>query len=281
MDVPAHGRWVIAGYGRFGAHLAADLVRHGVPVTVIDPLAPADMPDGIAAIRADATQADALDAADLDDAVAFAAATDNDVANLSLIVAASRRNPAVFTIARQNDPENGPLFEALPIDSTLLPTRLVASEVLARISDPLLWAFVQQAQRRDDGWAQPLLERITSTCGRRRPDLWTVTFSSTGAPAVMDRLAAGEVTVGTLLRDPQDRQRPLAAVPLLIQRGERTVLAPSDDEVVHADDRLLLAGLAYDRRNLDTTVSVPAAAEYVLTGERVAASWIWRTLVDR
>jgi ABC-type nitrate/sulfonate/bicarbonate transport system permease component len=39
--------------------------------------------------------------------------------------------------------------------------------------------------------------------------------------------------------------------------------------------------MGYDRGNLDTTLCVPAAAEYVLTGERVGASWIWRTLVDR
>jgi len=39
--------------------------------------------------------------------------------------------------------------------------------------------------------------------------------------------------------------------------------------------------MSYDRRALDTTVSVPTAAEYVLTGDRVGQSWIWRTLVDR
>ena len=45
---------------------------------------------------------------------AFAAATDNDVTNLSLLVSAARRcNPDLFTIGRQNDPSNGPLFEAV------------------------------------------------------------------------------------------------------------------------------------------------------------------------
>jgi ABC-type nitrate/sulfonate/bicarbonate transport system permease component len=44
---------------------------------------------------------------------------------------------------------------------------------------------------------------------------------------------------------------------------------------------LLLAGMSYDRRSLDTTLTVPAAAQYVLTGNRVGQSWVWRTLVDR
>jgi Trk K+ transport system NAD-binding subunit len=280
LDVPKHGRWVIAGYGRFGSHLAADLARHGVPVTVIDPAVP-EPPPGLRIIRADATCAEGLDSAGLDDAVAFAAATDNDTTNLSLIVGASRRNPALFTIARQNDPANRPLFEALHIDTTLVPTQLVAAEVLARISDPMLWAFVQQAQQRDDDWSQPLLDRLTAACGARRPDLWTVDLTAHGAPAVAPRLASGEVTLGALLADPSDRARPLDAVPLLVRRSGDTLVAPDGDLVLRSEDRILLAGMGYDRRNLDTILCVPAAAEYVLTGDRVGASWVWRTLVDR
>ncbi len=280
MAVPNHGRWIIAGYGRFGAHLAADLLRHGVPVTVIDPDAPEELPEGIHVIRADATDSRTLDRADLGTGVAFAAATDNDTTNLSLIVAASRRNPSIFTIARQNDPANRPLFDALRIDSTLLPTRLVATEVLARISDPMLWAFVQQAQRRDDDWAQPLLDRIVATCGPQRPDVWTIDLTPDGAPALTHHLA-GELRLGDLLKDPQDRSRPLDAVPLLVRRDGTSLPAPEGDLVLQPDDRVLLAGLGYDRRNLDTTLCVPAAAEYVLRGQRVGASWIWRTLVDR
>ncbi len=37
MTVPQQGRWVICGFGRFGGHLAADLRRQGIPVTVVDP----------------------------------------------------------------------------------------------------------------------------------------------------------------------------------------------------------------------------------------------------
>lgn len=278
MDVPNQGRWVIAGYGRFGAHLASDLVRHGVPVTVLDPDAPQDLPDGVQIIRADATSPATLDIADLGSAVAFAAATDNDITNLSLIVAVSRRNPALFTVARQNDPANKPLFDALHIDSTLLPTRLVATEVLARISDPMLWAFVQQAQRRDDDWSQPLLDGITSVCGNGRPDLWTVELTAHGAPAVVGH---PDVALGDLLKDPQDRSRELDVVPLLVRREGLSLPAPDGDLVLKPGDKILLAGLGYDRRNLDTTLCVPAAAEYVLSGQRVGASWIWRTLVDR
>ncbi|MFN8184051.1 MAG: NAD-binding protein [Candidatus Nanopelagicales bacterium] len=277
MHLPRQGRWVICGFGRFGGHLAADLIRHGIPVTVIDPAG--GTRDGVDVIAGDATEPEVLARADLPTAVAFAAATDNDVTNLSLLVSARRLNPDLFTIGRQNDPSDGPLFEQLSLDSTLVPTRLVAQEVLARVGDSSLWTFVQQVQARDDTWAVDLLDRITGCCGTRRPEIWTFDLTATGAPAVHERLR--DVTLGMLLHDPQDRDRPLDVVPLMLQRGDGTFLAPDDDEVLQAGDRLLLVGMSYDRRALDTTASVPTAAEYVLTGARVGQSWIWRTLVDR
>jgi hypothetical protein len=89
------------------------------------------------------------------------------------------------------------------------------------------------------------------------------------------------LTLGTLLRDPQDRQRTLDVVPLMLERAGSATVTPGVDEVLEAGDHLLLIGMSYDRRALDTTLSVPAAAQYVVSGNRVGQSWIWRTLVDR
>lgn len=279
MRAPGHGRWIVCGYGRFGSHLAADLVRHDLPVTVVDPDA-ANVP-AVQIVIGDAADPQVLDRAGLDDAVALAAATDNDVTNLSLLAAARAANPDLFLVARQNDPSNSPLFDALDIDSLLVPTRLIAHEVLARISDPLLWRFVQQARGRDDAWSQRLLDRITSGCGTRLPDLWSVALTDTGAPSLDDELSAGSVRLEDLLRNPEDRELALDVVPLLLVRGDEARLAPEGDEVLRPADVLLLAGTSYDRRCLDTTLTVPAAAQYVLTGNRVGQSWVWRTLVDR
>ncbi len=212
----------------------------------------------------------------------LAAATDNDTSNLSVLAAARRANPGLFLVARQNDPSNAPLFEALHVESVLVPTRLVAHEVLARISDPTLWRFVQEAQRRSDDWSAELLDRLTSAVlARFARSIWTLPIDAHGAPSVTAFLAHADVTVGRLLRDPQDRDRTLDVVPLMIERGHDVILTPGDDEPVHPGDVLLLTGMPYDRRALDTTVSVPAATEYVLTGQRVGQSWLWRTLVDR
>ncbi len=278
---PRDGRWVVCGYGRFGSHLVADLIRHGVRVTVIDPQIAVPASSGVEGLSGSGTDPDVLAGARLGEAVGFAAATDNDTSNLSLITAVRNANPELFLVARQNQPVNAPLFDALGIDSVLVPTNLIAHEVTARIGSPLLWRFVQQARLESDAWSTAVLHRLSGSCGQYRPDLWRVGMDSEGAPAARAWLADGDAALGDLLLDPTDRDRPLDAVVLLVVRGAEAVVTPPDDFRLHPGDQLLLAGTAAARRGLDTTLGVPAALQYVVSGRRVANSWIWRTLVDR
>ena len=279
MKVPGNGRWIVCGYGRFGSHLAADLVRHGLPVTVVDPDA-GNVP-AVQIVIGDASDPSVLARAGLGDAVALAAATDNDVTNLSLLAAAKKTNPDLFLIARQNDPANSPLFDALEIDSLLVPTRLIAHEVLAGSATRSCGGSCRAHAASPTNGPGRCSMRIVARCGTDLPDIWSVTLTETGAPSLDGKLAGGTVRLGDLLRSPADRQHVLDAVTLMIVRGEEVLRAPADDEVLLRGDALLLVGMSYDRRALDTTLTVPAAAQYVLTGDRVGQSWVWRTLVDR
>ena len=81
-----------------------------------------------------------------------------------------------------------------------------------------------------------------------------------------------------LLRNPEDREDHLHAVPLLVLRGEDATLAPEPDFVLAPDDEVLLVGWPAARRALDTTLVVDSVQEYVATGRRVPASWVWRKL---
>ena len=82
------------------------------------------------------------------DAVGFVAGTDNDTTNLSLVAAARRVNPDLFVAARQNQPASAPLFAAMEVDALLVPTEVVAHEVYAQLSTPLLWRFLQEMPAR-------------------------------------------------------------------------------------------------------------------------------------
>jgi voltage-gated potassium channel len=275
---PAQGRWVVCGFGRFGRELTKDLLTEGLEVTVIESAAGEPAPGDPPRVTGDGTDPDVLEEAGLGTAAGFVAATDNDTANLSMIAAARRLNPDVFVVARQNRAATAPLFAAMEVDALLVPTELVAHEVYAQVSTPLLWRFLQEVPAMGDAWAGAVVDRAGELCGPRLDVMWKVCLDGREAPALQAWLAAGDAQVGAVLRDPADRQEVLAALVLMVLRDGDVVLGPDDDFALAAGDELLLLGRAGARRALDTTMVVDGAAEYLRTGRRVATGWLWRAL---
>jgi voltage-gated potassium channel len=272
---PASGRWVVCGYGRLGRELTRDLRAEGIDVTVIDP-SPHDDVDDV--VVAGGFEPDVLAAVGLEEAVGFVAGTDNDITNLSLVETARRSNPGLFLAARQNQPSSAPLFAAMELDALLVPTEEIAHEVYAQLSTPLLWRFLREMPQLGNAWAADLVERLTALCGHHLQALWKVRLTPTEAPALTGWLASGQARLGDLLRNPEDRDDPLHAVPLLVLRGRVATLAPDPDFVLAPGDELLLAGWPAARRALGITLLVDAVLEYVATGRRVPSSWVWRRL---
>ena len=275
-EPPTAGRWVMCGYGRFGRELTADLRADGSEVTIIEPSAVAGADASI--VVGDASEPSVMARADLAHAVGFVAGTDNDTTNLSLIAAARRINPALFVAARQNQPASAPLFAAMKVESLLVPSEVVAHEVYAQLSTPLLWRFLQEVPAQGDEWAARLIERLTAQCGRHLQALWKVRLTEREAPALGRWLASGDARLGDLLRSPDDRDERLHAVPLLVLRDDDCVLTPGDDFILAPDDEVLLVGWPLARRALETTLVVDATREYVVFGRHVPAGWIWRRL---
>jgi len=274
------GLWIVYGYGRFGREMTRDLRREGVEVQVIDiGTGLIDDPEGADdVIVGDATNREVLEQARVEQAVGFIAGTDNDITNLSLVQAARRANPSLFIVARQNQPSNSQLFEAMRIDLLLVPSTVIAQEALAHIGAPMLWQFVDSASHKGQEWSQKLLERIIERSGTGSPELWEVALTPADAPAVLRQMGKHAVILGDLLRDPLDRDHPLDIVCLMVDSYLGTTLAPPDDYQLHAGDRLLLAGRPAARRSMESTLLVDSSAAYCLLDEPAASSWIWRKL---
>jgi len=282
---PSHGHWVICGYGRFGRAITDDLRIEGLDVTVVEPSPTAaapvsDRPDTIVGYG---YEPGVLARAGIEHAVGFVAGTPNDTTNLSLIAAARRANPALFVAARQNKAASAPLFAAVEVDSMLVPADVVAHEVYAQLVTPLMWRFLQEVPRRDDAWAAAVVERLTQRCGEQLEAVWKVRLTAADAPALQGWLAEPGARLGDLMRNPDDRDEPLPAVPLLLARaggvdGADVVLAPDDDVELTPGDELLLVGASSARRLLEATLLVDATREYVVHGRHVPASWVWRKL---
>jgi voltage-gated potassium channel len=273
---PRNGRWVVCDYGGLGRELTADLRAEGIEVTVIEPRPTGEEGDDL--VMGSGAELEVLARTRLEEAVGFVAGTHNDTTNLSLVAAARHVNPSLFVAARQNRPASAPLFAAMQVDALLVPTEVIAHEVYAQLSTPLLWRFVREMPARGDAWAAQLVDRLTTLGGEQLPVLWKVRLTPPEAPALTSWLASGAARLGDLLRNPEDRDSPLHAMPLLALRKADATLAPGADFVLAPSDELLLAGWPAARRALETTLVVDAAREYVLTGRRVPSSWIWRRL---
>ncbi|WP_375431812.1 potassium channel family protein [uncultured Friedmanniella sp.] len=280
-DPPTDGRWVICGYGRFGREVTSDLRAAGLKVTIIES---ADARRDVAGepepgvIVGDASDPDTLAKADLGSAAGLVAGTDNDTTNISMLATARRMNPDLFLAARQNRPTSAALFKAMAVDALLVPTEVVAHEVYALVSTPLLWRFLQEMPARGDAWAAELIGRLRHSCGRELPALWRVQLDAKQAPALGDWLSGGAVGLGDLLRSPEDRERRLKAVPLLLLRKGEAHLLPDGDTVLAPEDELLFAGQSSERRELESTLVVDSTAAYVLFDQHLPSSWLWRKL---
>ncbi|UOY03481.1 potassium channel family protein [Blastococcus sp. PRF04-17] len=272
---PRSGRWVVCGYGRLGRELTSDLRAQGIDVTVIDP-SPHDDVDDV--VVAGGFEPGVLEGVRLEDAVGFVAGTDNDVTNLSLVAAARRTNPGLFIAARQNRPSSAPLFAAMELEALLVPTEVIAHDVYAQLSTPLLYRFLQDMPARGDAWAEALVDRLSDVCGDRLQALWKVRLNIHEAPAVGGWLASGEARLGDLLRNPENREERLHTVPLLVLRGQDATLAPESEFELAPGDELLFAGWPAARRALQTTLVVDGVLDYLVTGRRQASSWLWRRL---
>jgi Trk K+ transport system NAD-binding subunit len=278
---PSGGHWIVCGYGRFGREVTHDLRAEGFDVTIVDPDDAADDPD---AIVGRGYEPHVLAEAGVERAAGFVAGTDNDTTNLSLVAAAHRANPRMFVAARQNKPASAPLFAAVDLDALLVPAEVVAHEVYAQLSTPLLWRFVQELPGKGNDWADRVIGRLTNLCGKHLQSLWKVRLSAAEAPALRAIFAQEQLRLGDLLRSPDDRDDHLHAVVLIVARGTPDVevhLAPPDDFVLEPDDELLLVGEPAARRLLDSTLLIDATRELVLHGRHVPSSWIWRLLTRR
>ena len=281
-ELPEHGDprrdglWIVCGYGRFGREVTADLRAAGLEVAVVESVARDDHNSDV--IVGDASDSEVLVAAGLHRAVGLVAGTDNDTTNLSMLATARRVRPELFLAARQNLPTSAALFEAMHPDALLVPTEVVAHEVYAQLSTPLLWRFIQQLPAQGDAWADEVTRRLRFSCGHTLPALWKIRLDAEQAPALQTLLRSGQVRLGELLRSPEDRDRRLKVVPLLLLHDGEAVLAPADDVVLARDDQLLFAGHGSERRALERTLMIDSTAAYTLFDRRIPSSWVWRKL---
>ncbi len=283
-EPPEPGEWVVVGAQAAIAEVVADLRAVDIPVAVVDPgpalrAGAADAP-GQGPTRGLGPLSPAF-AALAARAVGVVVAADRDTTTVSYVDGARRANPGIVVIARQESPANGAVFAALDLDLLLLPSEVVAREVLERLANPVLWQFLQAAKAQSEAWAAQVSADLVARVGRWSPTVWPVRIDPAQAPALVTRLAGEPVRLGQLLASPFARGEQLGLVALMHVRGTEQTLVPAPDQDLAAGDVLLMAGARGTQRAWEATLHEGDSLNYVLAGQSVPTSWWGRRLLRR
>ncbi len=263
LDVP-RGTWILCGYGRMGQELHSRLVRHGIETVVIDPeVTDCEFPGRIVRGYADY---DTLREAGIEQAAGIVAGTDSDSDNLGILVCVRHLNPDAFTVVRQNKHENQLAFDAAKADLILQSSLTTARRILKTLISPLIQELIEYLYERD-GQTDAIVQRLRTTVGGRSPHLWRVAITVDNASAVMEFLESDKpLTLGELIRHPDNPEGTLPCVPLVIRRQQKLLMLPSDSEVVLPDDGILFCGSERSERLLQATLNNPYTLHYLTTG---------------
>lgn len=246
------GLWLIATDDHFGPEIAADLEDAGLDTAL--------------------TSTDT--APDVEGAVGFIAAGSDETINLALAGHARLVNPDLFLAVRQRSKRNDPLLRAFAPDSVFVPAQLTVQEALARVITPLFWDFIAFAWSMPDEEADALLERLLATVGRGSPDSKRIVVGDKETPALARRLTGHTVLLGDLFRHPSDRDDLVAAVPVMLVRGDERTFLPGDDVELQLGDVLIAVGTPRGFDTMADALHYDHTLEYLATGESVPATWL-------
>ena len=272
---PPHGHWILCGYGRFGHAVAEQLHDTGITLSIIDPTANGDDDR----IVGDGTEAQTLRQAGIEDAVGVIAGSDNDVNNLSIAVTATELKPDLFVVTRQNQAANSALFQAYDPEFAMVPSHIVAHECIAILTTPLLTRFLDELRKQDESWCLALAEQLQVIGNGLTPTIWSIRLNASEAPAARQALMyERRFSLGEILRDNSDRNRPLAVIPLLVERSDRIHLLPRSEFELAAGDQLLFASSLNTLDRLKLTLQNANEIDYVLDGKTNSGSWLWEKI---
>ena len=274
---PPAGRWIVCGRGRFGGRIVQCLERLALPYTVID-----IHPDRIHHANDDVlgrgTEAHTLVAAKIHDAVGIVAGTGDDIDNLSIVMTARELNPRLLTVVRQEQQENGRLFDTLGADMVARRSMIVARHILYIVTTPLLATFLQHMLNQDDGFAQRVSARLKALLGGRSPAVWTTRLEGDAADGIAEAERVGaRIRLEHVMRHSRSTgAEQLRCFCLLLERGAARVFLPEPTQELHAGDVLLMVGRDAAQREMLWTLSSPLALLASATGRVVPRSALWR-----
>ncbi|WP_028488117.1 potassium channel family protein [Thiothrix lacustris] len=276
---PGKGLWIVAGYGRFGKALHSRLQGAGIPVQVIEPDPQrAQAPQGT--LTGLGTEAPTLLQAGLRKAVGIVAGTSNDADNLSILMTAKELRPDIFRVARQNQRDNGIIFDKADFNLIMKRGDVIAHKIFALLRTPLISDFLDAIRGNDDDWANLLVSRILGVTTDEVPYLWEIKINKARTPALYKSCLMQTVTLHHILCDPREREHLLPAIPLLLKRKGKVTVLPETDTHLEVSDRVLMCASYPTSHDMQWATQNENVLHYLLTGQETSGGDLWRRILQ-
>jgi len=279
LDVPV-GDWILCGYGRMGQWLHKYFNKHGVRPVIIDPDI-GEVAGSTSVIHGHANQ-HSLKEAGIDRAAGVVAGTDHDHDNLSILMCARTLRPKAFTIVRQNMHENQIAFDAAKAELILQSSLTTARRILKHLISPQIQILVDYLIERGETATKQVVDRLQAAIGDNQSHLWRTNLCGEEAMAVVGHLQEqGSLSLGELLRDPYDLDEQIACIALAIQRGDKRIMLPNDNETLYAGDEILLCGTEHSETMLSASMNNGYTLHYLITGKDAPRGYLFQWLESR
>jgi Trk K+ transport system NAD-binding subunit len=279
---PPMGTWILCGYGRMGHRLREALRAHGVRTVIIDPdmEGAENLPDEEKVLGY--TNRETLHKAGIEQAAGVVAATDSDSDNLGILLTARSLNRKACVIVRQNHHENALAFSAADADLIMQPSLVTARSILFLLLSPLIQPFLDYLRQHCATLLIDVIREIRETLADNPPYLWTARIDEAHAPAVAVLYAQGHViTVQDIMRDPLNRERRLACVPLALQQRGNTIVKLEQNKDLQSGDEILFCGTRHAQRVMDAALNNRYTLQYLVTGLQEPRGYLMRWLANR
>jgi voltage-gated potassium channel len=243
--LPREGRYVICGYGRMGQALQKGLDDAGMDYFFID-----SDPERIRAYQKDdhiihgsGIDDTVLLKAGIEEASCIVAATRDDFFNLSIILAARRINPEIFTIARENRLNDSIVFNAANIDRIIMLENIIVAKTHMILARPLADRFIRTITARGEEWAERAIRQMAEEIDHT-PDPFETIIDDAHAYALTRRLRSDDkaVPLKTLYRSLRDHSKRNPVIALYLRRNGEETLLPDPDLPLMIGDELFFAG---------------------------------------
>ena len=260
------GKYIVCGYGRMGKSIYEVLKQNQFEIVFAEideqKIKHLRAPEKKIVHPGDGDDRDVLRELGIESCVGIIAGTNDDTTNLSILATARKLNPAIITIARENELEDFSIFSNSRIDAIFIPAKVLITKTVNAIINPLLDLFIKHIDELGEERAISLTKELISL------DMCPLHFNfkvdTHHAPTILNH--PNPLPLSLIRTSLKNRSTTNNLIPLMLVRNKKVMLLPPWDTLLLKGDQFLLAGDSNAKNHLEYIANNNNEFHYALYG---------------